>query len=128
MKLTNCAVPILRIFDLAKAREFYVDYIGFQVNWEHQFEKDTPIYMQISREGFKLHLTEHVGDCTPGAAVFIDISDIEEFHQELTAKKYKYFRPGIEIAPWNAKVMELIDPFGNKLRFTQDIEPTTAQP
>jgi uncharacterized glyoxalase superfamily protein PhnB len=125
MKLTNYAVPILRIFDVPKAREFYIEYLGFQIDWQHQFEESTPVYMQISRDKLKLHLTEHVGDCTPGAAVFVDISDIEKFHQELTAKQYKYYRPGIEIAPWSAKVMELIDPFGNKLRFTQDIEPTT---
>ncbi|MDT7044037.1 glyoxalase superfamily protein [Candidatus Nitronereus thalassa] len=120
MNLTHCAVPILRIFDVDKTREFYIDYLGFQVDWQHQFEVDTPLYMQISRDKLKLHLSEHVGDCTPGSAVFIEISNIEELHKELAAKNYKYFRPGIEIAPWNAKIMELIDPFGNKLRFTQD--------
>jgi catechol 2,3-dioxygenase-like lactoylglutathione lyase family enzyme len=30
--------PILRIFDDAKAREFYVGYLGFEVDWEHRFE------------------------------------------------------------------------------------------
>ena len=29
--------PILRIFDEAKAREFYVDFLGFKVDWEHRF-------------------------------------------------------------------------------------------
>jgi catechol 2,3-dioxygenase-like lactoylglutathione lyase family enzyme len=28
-------VPILRIFDVAKTREFYVDYLGFSVDFEH---------------------------------------------------------------------------------------------
>lgn len=31
------AVPIFRIFDVAKAREFYVDYLGMTVDWEHRF-------------------------------------------------------------------------------------------
>jgi catechol 2,3-dioxygenase-like lactoylglutathione lyase family enzyme len=26
--------PILRIFDEAKAREFYVDFLGFRVDWD----------------------------------------------------------------------------------------------
>ena len=30
-------------------------------------------------------------------------------------------RPGIEVAPWNARVMEMIDPFGNRLRFNEPI-------
>ena len=29
----NQTVPILRSFDEAKAREFYVDYLGFKVDW-----------------------------------------------------------------------------------------------
>jgi hypothetical protein len=31
--------PILRSFDEAKAREFYIDYLGFSVDWEHRFEQ-----------------------------------------------------------------------------------------
>lgn len=33
---------------------------------------------------------------------------------------YGRARPGIEEAPWNAKVMEVTDPFGNRLRFSED--------
>ena len=29
--------PILRIFDEAKAKEFYVDFLGFSVDWEHRY-------------------------------------------------------------------------------------------
>jgi glyoxalase superfamily protein len=38
-------VPILRIFDVDRAREFYVDWLGFQVDWEHRFDDDAPLYM-----------------------------------------------------------------------------------
>jgi hypothetical protein len=31
-------------------------------------------------------------------------------------------RPGVEVAPWNAKVMDVIDPFGNRLSFNQPLE------
>jgi catechol 2,3-dioxygenase-like lactoylglutathione lyase family enzyme len=33
-------IPILRIFDEAKARAFYVDWLGFKVDWEHRFEPE----------------------------------------------------------------------------------------
>ena len=46
--------PILRIFDEAKAREFYVDFLGFRVDWEHRFEPGLPLYLQVSREGCAL--------------------------------------------------------------------------
>jgi glyoxalase superfamily protein len=74
------------IFDEAKAREFYLDFLGFQVDWEHRFEPGLPLYMQVSKDGCVLHLSEHHGDCSPGAAMRIETSD----HAELTSKQYKY--------------------------------------
>jgi hypothetical protein len=118
-------VPILRIFDEAKAREFYVDYLGFQIDWEHRFEPNMPLYMQVSRGGLMLHLSEHYGDACPGSTVFIRMTGIEALHAELTARHYKYLRPGLEIVPWNAKCMEVIDPFGNRLRFNEDLPAGT---
>lgn len=31
------AIPILRIFDQAKAREFYLGFLGFEPEFEHRF-------------------------------------------------------------------------------------------
>lgn len=47
-------------------------------------------------------------------------------HREITAKGYRLMRPGIELAPWNARVMEVIDPFGNRLRFNEPVEQGAA--
>ena len=121
------AVPVLRIFDVAKAKEFYVDYLGFKVDWEHRFEPSLPLYMQISRGDLVLHLSEHYGDGSPGIAVLIYTTGIEAFHQELSAKRYNYARPGLEDSTdLNAKTVSLTDPFGNKLRFHQRNEPRAS--
>jgi len=114
---TRSIIPILRMFDEGKAKEFYLDFLGFQVDFEHRFEADFPLYMQISKGDVKLHLSEHHGDCTPGGAVRIEITEIERFHQELLAKSYKYARPGLEQAPWGAKEVRVGDPFGNRVTF-----------
>jgi hypothetical protein len=121
------AVPLLRIFDVAKAREFYLDFLGFAVDWEHRFEPELPLYMQVSREGLTLHLTEHYGDCCPGSTVFVRTTGLDRLHAELMEKKYGYLRPGLEVAPWNAKVMEVIDPFGNRLRFSESLDEAAAE-
>lgn len=63
--------PILRIFDEAKALEFYVDFLGFKVDWQHRFEANFPLYLQVSLGECVLHLSEHHGDASPGAAVRI---------------------------------------------------------
>ncbi|MES2973907.1 MAG: glyoxalase superfamily protein [Pseudomonadota bacterium] len=113
--------PILRSFDEAKAREFYVGFLGFRVDWEHRFEPDLPLYMQVSRGGCVLHISEHHGDCSPGAAMRIEVDGLDAFHQELTQKQYKHARPGIEDTPWGSRDMSVRDPFGNRLTFTTAI-------
>ena len=114
-------IPLLRIFDRAKALAFYVDFLGFTIDWEHRFEPTLPVYTQVSRAGCVLHLTEHHGDCTPGSTVFVRMTGLDEFHRELMARDYPYARPGVEIAPWNAMLMQVTDPFGNRLRFNEDL-------
>ncbi|WP_088834874.1 glyoxalase superfamily protein [Paenibacillus tyrfis] len=109
--------PILRIFDETKARAFYVDYLGFQIDWEHRFEENLPLYMQISLGACTLHLSEHHGDCCPGAAVRIEAENLEAFHAELGAKDYKYAKPGLETTPWDTRELTVTDPFGNRLIF-----------
>jgi catechol 2,3-dioxygenase-like lactoylglutathione lyase family enzyme len=119
------AVPVLRIFDVDKAKDFYAGFLGFQVDWEYRFEATAPVYMQVSKKSLVLHLTEHHGDCCPGSTVLVLTTELDSLHREIMAKDYPYMRPGIEMAPWNAKVMEVTDPFGNRLRFNEDIEDET---
>lgn len=118
-------IPILRIFDVEKAKDFYVGFLGFAVDWEHHFENTTPAYIQVSRAGLTLHLSEHHGDACPGSTVFIWMKEIEEFHREIAAKGYKYLRPGIETTFYDAKCVEVIDPFGNQIRFNENLKPNT---
>jgi catechol 2,3-dioxygenase-like lactoylglutathione lyase family enzyme len=112
--------PILRILDEAKAKEFYVDFLGFKVDWEHRAEG--PLYMQISVGECRIHLSEHDGDARPGAAVKLHTDDIEAYVAEIVAKEYP---PGIAKQdlgvceqPWGSLDMLLVDPFGNRLIFT----------
>lgn len=114
-------ISIFRIFDEAKAREFYCDFLGFKVDWEHRFEEGLPIYMQVSKDNCLIHLSEHHGDCSPGGALRIEDPDVDAFCRELNDKKYKYARPGIQEMPWGAREMTLNDPFGNKLIFYKNM-------
>jgi hypothetical protein len=112
-------IPLLRIFSVEKAREFYIGYLGFKVDWEHRFEPSLPLYMQVARGNLALHLTEHHGDCTPGAKVFVEMTGVAELHAELTAKNYSYLRPGLEKAPWGATTVTVTDPFMNQILFSE---------
>jgi len=80
------AIPIFRIFDVTKAREFYVGFLGFQVDWEHRFDETAPLYIQISRDGLVLHLSEHHGDACPGSTAVVQTTGLEAYNREITAK------------------------------------------
>lgn len=120
MKL-GAPIPLFRIFDYPLARAFYVDWLGFKIDWEHQFSPTAPRYIQISRDNAILHLTEHYGDCTPGAKAFIHIDDVETLHRELATRPNPNMNPGIEDAPWNARILQVTDPFGNRICFSQSL-------
>ena len=114
----NQVIPILRIFDVEKAKDFYIDYLGMKVDFEHRFEPELPLYMGVSRGDLVLHLSEHHGDGTPGTIVYIDTSGVRELHAELSAKSYPNLNPGLETDEIGT-CLTLLDPFGNTLRFNE---------
>lgn len=114
----SSAIPILRIFSEDKAKEFYVEFLGFNWDWEHRFEPGFPLYAQITRSGLTIHLSEHHGDSTPGSTVFVPVADLARLHAELRLKDYAYAKPGIEEIGWG-KQMQVSDPFGNRIRFCE---------
>jgi catechol 2,3-dioxygenase-like lactoylglutathione lyase family enzyme len=111
--------PILRIFDLAKAREFYVGFLGFEIDWEHRFGESFPAYLQVSRGNCLLHLSEHHGDATPGSRVIIETTGVDDLHQELSKRNYRYLKPHVEDTEWGSRVLSVTDPFGNRLTFAE---------
>lgn len=111
-------IPILRSFSEDKMREFYLGFLGFSVDWEHRFGDNFPLYVQISRSGMVLHLSEHHGDATPGAVIFQRVQGIEALQAELAAKDYRYAKPGLQTVDWGIE-MQVTDPFGNRLRFCE---------
>ncbi|MBY0149260.1 VOC family protein [Neobacillus niacini] len=115
------SIPIFRIFDEEKAKEFYLNFLEFELDWEHRFEDEMPLYMQISNGGLYLHLSEHHGDCSPGASIRIEVDNIRLFQANLLSKKYKYSRPGIEKTSWNTLEVSVTDPFGNRIVFFESM-------
>ncbi|WP_347218892.1 glyoxalase superfamily protein [Chryseobacterium sp.] len=112
-------IPVLRIFDYQKALEFYVDWLDFEIAWEHRFEENMPAYIEVKKENIILHLTEHHGDASPGSSVFIWGEGVAEYHKELIDKNYKYNRPGLEKTFYDAVSFTVNDPFGNKIIFNE---------
>ena len=119
-------VPVFRIFSLEKAREFYLDFLGFKVDWEHRFEPDAPVYMQVSRQGVAIHLSEHHGDGTPGSVVYVYMQGVAELHRELIDKQYRHNRPGLQRQDWGMIEVAVVDPFNNRIVFGEPFEKPAA--
>jgi len=114
-------IPVLRSFDETLARSFYVDALGFTVDWEHRFEPELPLYMQVSRDDLVLHLSEHFGDGSPNGVVWIAVDDVRALYDEIRKVPFELLhqRPGFEKDGPGGPGFSLGDPFHNMLRFAQ---------
>ena len=123
----DTTIPVLRILSAEQAKAFYLDYLGFVLDWERH--EGAALYAQISRAGLVLHLSEHTGDAAPGAAVFIAMRGLATWQAELAAKPYRSVAPGLS-AGMQGPELVLSDPFGNRLRFAERVAgaPTAAAP
>lgn len=75
--------------------------------------------MQVSRDDLRLHLSEHHGDGSPGVHIHVEMTGVDDFHREVTAKGYRYLRPGVQDEFYGARAMHVIDPFGNRITFNE---------
>lgn len=116
------AIPILRMFDEGMTRVFYVDFLEFEITFEHRFEDTAPLYMGIKKGTCELHVSGHFGDGSPGAGVRIETVGLDEYATLLRSKQYKHARPGEpRDQEWGCRELTMQDPSGNKLTFYMDL-------
>jgi len=110
--------PILRVRSLPASIDYYVNVLGFKVDWQHP-----GIIASVSRGRCSIMLCE--GDQgNPGSWVWIGVGDIEPLFEEYKSKGAK-----VRHAPTNyewAYEMQIEDPDGNVLRIGS--EPKADQP
>jgi catechol 2,3-dioxygenase-like lactoylglutathione lyase family enzyme len=108
-------VPTLRITDYERSKAFYVEGLGFDVEWEHGFEPHFPVFMSVVRDGMRLFLSEHSGDCQVGGLVHFMVPDVDALFREFQDQGV-----GVTEAPnddLGFRNMTVTDPDGNQLRF-----------
>ncbi|GGI21469.1 bleomycin resistance protein [Oxalicibacterium faecigallinarum] len=117
--MTQTVIPQLRMTNAKVSVPFYVDGLGFKVDWTHQFEPGFPLFVQLTREGQTIFLTEHKGDAQVGGAVYFLVPDVDTCHRQFEAKNTPVNQPPID-TPWRTREMVVVDPDGNRLRFATD--------
>lgn len=108
--------PVFQITDYAQAVAFYLDWLGFGIDWENR-TADGGHYLQVSRGSIVLHLTNHAHESRVGSRALVDFAGLFSFHRLLRQKEAGFGTPLLQKAAWNDKVMllELFDPAGNCL-------------
>ncbi|WP_440135005.1 glyoxalase superfamily protein [Chitinophaga sancti] len=117
-------IPVFRVFDYNKTIEFYVNWLGCSISWEHRPD-NSPFYLRMSLRGLVFDLSEHHGECSPGARFSIaDFEGLQQYHEELLSKNYSYNRPGLERVEWAADTLEMTvtDPFSNRIIFNEKVK------
>lgn len=110
-------IPALRMTQYARSKEFYVEKLGFTLEWEHRFGPSMPVFCAIARDGMRIYLSEHRGDCEVGGLVHFLIDSVDAWHEE-------FRRRGVHAseAPNDSlgfRNMTIKDPDGNQLRFME---------
>ncbi|MDG4827337.1 glyoxalase superfamily protein [Asanoa sp. WMMD1127] len=124
-------IPVLQIYSVDEALRFYVEFLGFTLDFGGPAGgPGTAYYGQLSRGATTLHVTEVAYEAGPGATVFIWIDGIESLRETLNARREvvpvwgpAVWAPELETAPWGARVLTIADPFGNHLRFNEPTDP-----
>lgn len=119
--MTQTVIPQFRITDEQRSTAFYVDGLGFEIDWQHRFEPGFPVFMQLSRAGQVIFLTEHAGDCEVGGAAYFVVPDVDACYEDFVARGLVHADPPAD-TPWGRREMIVTDPDGNRLRFANPME------
>ena len=120
--MNQTVIPQFRITDVKRSIAFYVDGLGFTIDWEHRFKPGFPVFMQLTREGQTIFLTEHAGDCQVGGAAYFVVPDVDACYREFTSRGVSPNEPPADM-PWGPREMVVTDPDRNRLRFATRTTP-----
>ncbi|MCG8591694.1 MAG: glyoxalase superfamily protein [Proteobacteria bacterium] len=110
----KAVVPTLRIHDWEPCRLFYVQGLGFGVDWEWRDAPHNPAIRQLRRDQAVLYLSEREEDGFPGAVVHLYVEDVDAWHRDLAERGVEVGGPPSD-RPWGNREFRLRDPVGNVL-------------
>lgn len=107
--------PILRVADFQASVSYYVDALGFRLEWE------VGGFGCVRRGNVALFLCE---GCQghPGTWLYIGVNDADALHEELLARGAR-IRHEPRNFPWGSRELHVFDRDGHVLRFGAEARP-----
>ena len=106
------AIPQLPVDDLAAAKTFYVDRLGFRVLFEASEDGHSGL-LGVARGGMEITLNSPMPGHGSDACVALRVEDTDFYYNEWSPKVKVLRAPKNE--DWGARTFDLIDPFGNTI-------------
>jgi catechol 2,3-dioxygenase-like lactoylglutathione lyase family enzyme len=110
--LMERATPILPVDDLATAKAFYVDGLGFRVMFEVSADGRSGL-LGIERGTIQITLDCPMQGHGRNACVALHVDDADAYYREWQAKVEVLRAPKDEA--WGARTFDLLDPYGNTI-------------
>lgn len=111
--------PILHVADARASIQWYAQ-LGFEVESEHAFGPDWPLYVRLRRGPAQLHLSEHRLDGGPVTHVYLYVEDVDGIIPAGAVA---------EDCPWGMREARLTDLDGNEVRVGSPLRsPAPAAP
>ena len=108
-------VPVLSVGSYEETVSHYVEWLGFNVDWEYR-EEQLPFVISITRDGFSFMLAE--SETSTGSWTTIYVSDLDAMSEGLNSRRSNSVK--IELYPPNdIAQIHVIDPWKNLLVFEQ---------
>jgi catechol 2,3-dioxygenase-like lactoylglutathione lyase family enzyme len=107
----ECIVPILRVASLPASVRYYVEVLGFRLDWGGEENAEMA---SVSRDGHAIMLC-HGAQGQPGTWIWIGVEDIEPLFAQYQSAGARFLE-GPTNRPW-AYEMQVLDPDGHVLRF-----------
>ena len=100
-------MPVLYVEDAGRAVAWYRR-LGFEEEWEHQFEPGFPWFVCVARGRVRLHLSEHKDDARRNTLIHLYVNDVDAVSKE--------FGIAVDEDGLAGRECDLQDPDGNSLR------------
>jgi len=106
------AVPVLPADDLAAAKRFYVDGLGFRVVFEATDDGKAGL-LGVERGGMRITIDSPMSGHGREACVSLEVDSADAYYDEWRSRVEIRRPPRDE--PWGARTFDVIDPFGNTI-------------
>lgn len=106
------AIPILPVEDLATAKAFYVDGLGFRVTFEASQDGQSGL-LGLERGTIQMTLDCPMQGHGRNACVALQVEDADAYYREWCTKVNVLRAPKDE--DWGARTFDLLDPSGNTI-------------